>query len=156
MANGKKDNLDVKDRQILLGVATGLSFDNKIFAERLQQEIERLGRNGVSEQSIIDVITQDFNTKGRIFGEFRNSIKRRVTGGINQVFRREGEVGGKLRWVGMSKNICSDCLDRSGQVDTYDGWIARGLPSSGWSLCRDYCYCQLIPVDIETDDKIQL
>ena len=101
MANGKKDNLDVKDRQILLGVATGLSFDNKIFTERLQQEIERLGRNGVSEQSIT-------------------------------------------------------CLDRSGQIDTYDGWVARGLPSSGWSLCRDYCYCQLIPADIETDDKIQL
>jgi hypothetical protein len=76
----ENEELDDKDREILLWVTLGLSYDIRIFAERIGQETERLVRSGVSEQSIIGVLDTDFNQRGRIFGEFRNSIKRGLIG----------------------------------------------------------------------------
>ena len=148
--------LDDKDREILLWIALGLSYDIRIFTERLEQEVARLTRSGVSQQSIIGVLDSDFRGKGRIFGEFGNSIKRGVVGGINQAFRRSGGMGGKLRWITVSKNVCPDCESRAGELDTWEGWEAVGMPASGWSVCKEYCYCQLIPEDIEIDDRIRL
>ena len=155
MAN-EQERLDEQDRGLLIAVALGLSFDIRIFSERLRQEIDRLGRSGLNEQSIIGVLSQDYTTNGRIFGELRNSIKRGVVGSINQVFRREGGMGQGLRWVAVSKNICSDCVARAGEIDTWSGWESRGMPGSGWSICREYCYCQLIPEEVEIDDRIKI
>ena len=143
-----------KDRRLLAEITTGMSYDSRVFNQRLRQQIERLTKSGLDEQSIIRVLEQDFNTNGRIFGEFRNSIKRGIVGGINQAFRRAGEVGEKLRWVTVSKNPCSDCVSISGEVDSYDNWVARGLPGSGWSLCRENCYCQIIPESVEIEESI--
>ena len=151
-----KEGLDDKDREILLWIALGLSYDVRIFSERLGQEIERLTRSGVSEQSIIGVLDTDFRSKGRIFGEFVRSVKRGVVGGINQAFRRSGEMGRKLRWITVSKNVCPDCESRAGELDTWEGWESRGMPASGWSVCKEYCYCQLIPEDIEINDKLKI
>ena len=151
-----KEGLDDKDREILLWVALGLSYDVRIFSERLGQEIERLTRSGVSEQSIIGVLSTDFRENGRIFGELSNSIKRGIVGGINQAFRRSGEMGRKLRWITVSKNICPDCESRAGELDTWEGWESRGMPASGWSVCKEYCYCQLMPEDIEINDTIEI
>ena len=151
-----KERLDDKDREILLWIALGLSYDVRIFTERLRQEIERLTRSGVSEQSIIRVLNTDFNQSGRIFGELKNSIKRGIVGGINQAFRRSGRMGQKLRWITVSKNVCPDCESRAGQLDTWEGWEARGMPASGWSVCKEYCYCQLMPEDIEIDDTLKI
>ncbi|MDE0954715.1 MAG: hypothetical protein OR994_08555 [Candidatus Poseidoniales archaeon] len=148
--------LDDKDREILLWIAIGLSYDVRIFSERLGQEVERLTRSGVSEQSIARVLDTDFRSKGRIFGEFGNSIKRGVVGGINQAFRRAGEMGQKLRWITVSKNICPDCESRAGELDTWEGWESRGMPASGWSVCKEYCYCQLMPEDVEMNDTIKI
>ena len=147
----EKEVYDDQDRRLLSAVAIGLAFDIRIFTERLGQEIGRLTRSGLDEQSIIRIITTDYATNGRIFGELRNSIKRGVVGGINQAFRRAGNVGENLRWVAVSKNICNDCKSRAGQVDSRDGWISRGMPGSGWSICREYCYCQLLPEEEEIE-----
>jgi hypothetical protein len=156
MAEHTIKELDDKDREILLLAALGLSFDIRVFNERLNQEIERLRRNGVSEQSIIRTLESDLATKGRIFGELRNSIKRGTIGAINQAFRRFGDMGGKLRWVAISKNICPDCKERAGEIDTWDNWTVRGMPGSGFSVCKEYCYCQLLPVDVDVSDKLKL
>lgn len=150
------EELDDKDREILLWIALGLSYDIRIFADRLGQEVERLIRSGVSEQSIIRVLDTDFSRSGRIFGEFKNAIKRGLVGGINQAFRRTGQMGQKLRWITVSKNVCPDCESRAGQLDTWEGWEARGMPASGWSVCKEYCYCQLMPEDIEMDDTLKI
>jgi hypothetical protein len=152
----EKETLDGKDRDILLWVTAGLSYDARIFAERLGQEVRRLNGSGISEQSIIGTLNEDLRGNGRIFGEFRNSIKRGLVGGINQAFRRTGEVGEKLRWIAVSGNLCSDCASRAGDVDTWDGWMSRGMPGSGWSICKEFCYCQLVPDGMEIDDKLKL
>ena len=148
--------LDEQDRRLLIEIATGMSYDTRIFSERLRQEIERLRRSGVDEQSIIGVLSQDFGSNGRIFGELRNSIKRGVVGGINQAFRRAGEMGQSLRWVAISKNLCDDCRTRAGEIDIWENWEARGMPGSGWSVCKEYCYCQLVPASLDVDDTIRL
>ena len=150
------EKLDDKDREILLWIALGLSYDVRIFAERLGQEVERLVRSGVSEQSIIGVLDEDFSRSGRIFGEFKKSIKRGIVGGINQAFRRSGEMGQKLRWITVSKNVCPDCESRAGELDTWEGWEARGMPASGWSVWKEYCYCQLMPESIDMDDTLKI
>jgi len=152
----QKEILDDKDRDILLWVTAGLSYDARIFAERLGQEVGRLTRSGISEQSIIRTLSEDLGQHGRIFGEFRNSIKRGLVGGINQAFRRTGKMGEKLMWVAISKNLCSDCESRAGDVDTWDGWVARGMPGSGWSICKEYCYCQLVPESMGVDNQLVL
>ena len=152
----EQETLDAKDTEILLLAAFVLSYDVQIFADRLRQEIERLTRNGVSEQSIIGILDTDLKSRGRIFGELSNSIKRGVVGGINQAFRRAGDVGNKLKWVSISKNICDDCSSRAGALDTWDGWGGRGMPGSGWSVCKEYCYCQLIPEEIEIEDNLTI
>jgi len=152
----KKEQLDGWDRRLFTAIASRLSYDTRIFSERLRQEIDRLRKAGVGEQQIITILTQDFNNHGRIFGELRNSVKRGVIGGINQAFRRFGDMGGSLKWVAISYNLCPDCKKRAGEVDTWEGWEARGMPASGWSICKEYCYCQLIPVRFDVEDVIKL
>lgn len=49
-------------------------------------------------------------------------------------------------WVCALVKTCPDCLPRHGQVDTASNWRNRGMPRSGWSVCRGYCRCQLVPV----------
>jgi len=151
-----KDGLDARDRRLFASIASGLSYDTRIFDQRFRQEINRLTRSGLDEQSIIRVLEQDFISNGRIFGELRNSIKRGIVGGINQAFRRSGKVGKSLRWIAISNNICDDCSSVAGQVDTWEGWESRGMPGSGWSICKEYCYCQLVPDDMEVEDTIKL
>ena len=155
MANGK-EKLDGRDRQILNGVTSGMSFDIRVLSERIKQEVQRLRRSGLDEQQIIGVLSRDFESKGRIFGEFQNAIKRGIVGGINKAFRRTGKMGQSLKWVAVSKNICADCEKRAGEIDTYDNWVVRGLPASGWSICKEYCYCQLMPESLDIDDKITI
>ena len=152
----EQEKLDDKDREILLWVALGLSYDVRIFAERFGQEIGRLNASGVSQQSIIGTLNDDLRRNGRIFGELRNAIKRGIIGGINQAFRRTGDMGQKLRWITVSKNTCPDCESRAGEVDSWEGWQAKGMPGSGWSVCKEYCYCQLIPDDIEINTTIAI
>jgi hypothetical protein len=152
----KKVKLDEKDRDILLWVTAGLSYDARIFAERLGQEIRRLNGSGISEQSIIRSLHEDLRGNGRIFGELKNSIKRGLVGGINQAFRRPGDMGEKLRWIAVSKNLCSDCASRAGEVDTWDGWMSRGMPGSGWSICKEFCYCQLVPDGMNVGNRLKL
>ena len=120
-----------------------------------------LRRSGMGDGDILGVLAADFNTNGRIFGEFRNTIKRGIVSGIMQSFRvGQDNVFGdniKLRWVSVgSPKICVDCAARVGEVDTWENWQSAGLPASGFSVCKEYCYCQLVPEDIEIDDKIIL
>ena len=97
MASKKQENLDGKNKSILSGVVAGLSFDSQILYRRLTQKIKQLRRSIIDEQSIIGILGQDYNKRGRIFGEFRNAIKQGATRGVNQAFRRTGDMGKELK-----------------------------------------------------------
>ena len=97
MASKKQENLDGKNKSILSGIVAGLSFDSQILYRRLTQKIKQLRRSIIDEQSIIGILGQDYNKRGRIFGKFRNAIKQRATRGVNQAFRRTGDMGKELK-----------------------------------------------------------
>ncbi len=101
----------------------------------------------------------DLESGSRTFGEFKNAIKRGIATGVNQASRRPRDSRGSLkyRWVvATGVENCDDCIPRQGLVDTYSGWTSRGLPGTGWSVCRGWCYCQLIPEDVDIDDNIRI
>ena len=62
-----------------------------------------------------------------------------------------------MQWVSVgSPRICVDCQDRIGEVRTWNEWEALGLPASGFSVCKEFCYCQLVEESVEIDDKVIL
>ncbi len=48
-----------------------------------------------------------------------------------------------MTWVIESGNPCPDCIDRNGQVKTFQEWVGLGLPREGATICGAYCKCEL-------------
>ena len=153
------EEIDQQDEDTLLWVALGLAYGIDIFNTRIEREIAILRGAGVGDREIIRILDTDLRTGGRIFGELRVLIKRGIVGGIMQGFRigQDNIFGDSvmMRWVSVgSPRICDDCESRVGQIDTWANWEVEGLPASGFSVCKENCYCQLVPEDIPIDDKV--
>ena len=111
----------------------------------------------MSDAGIVRTLESDFLGGGRIFGEYSRSRKRGIVLGIMQGFRvgQDAIYGDSLRfrWVSVgSPRICPDCESRINQINTWDNLEAEGLPASGFSICKENCYCQLIPEDVEIEN----
>lgn len=48
-------------------------------------------------------------------------------------------------WICAGVNTCPDCLVRHGEALPMAEWQAKGLPGSGWSVCGEFCQCELEP-----------
>ena len=145
--------LEEEDENILLWAALGISFGIDIFLTRLEREVAILRNAGVSEREILNILGNDLATNGRIFGEFRNTIKRGIVSATMQASRIGADrVYGDsvaMRWVSVgSPKICVDCKARIGEVRSWEEWEALGLPASGFSVCKEFCYCQLVPESV--------
>lgn len=154
-----QEELSEEDQAIFAYAAFGISFSIDGFAQEIRSEIRKLRAAGISDGEIGRILAADLATGGRIFGSFRNSIKRGVVSGIMQSHRvGQDKIYGdsiKMRWVSVgSSNICHDCEERIGQIKSWDIWESFGLPASGFSVCKEYCYCQLIPVKYQIKDRI--
>ena len=133
-----QEALEKGDENILLWATLGISFGIDIFITELER---------------------DLATNGRIFGGYRNTLKRGIISTIMQASRQgqDSVYGDRLdfAWISVgSPKICIDCEGRIGQIDTWENWEERGLPASGFSICKERCYCQLIPTDIEMDETV--
>ena len=63
----------------------------------------------------------------------------------------------KLRWVSVgTPKICVDCTDRIGEVRSWEEWESLGFPASGFSVCKEFCYCQLVPEEIDVPDSLSV
>ena len=50
----------------------------------------------------------------------------------------------KMMWVAVpGHEICSDCLQRAGEIKTLNEWEKLGLPGEGKTECGTDCYCIL-------------
>ena len=154
-----REALTEEDENTLLWAALGTTAAVDIFVARIKSEIRRLRQANVGDAEIIRILSDDLATNGRIFGEFGNNIRRGIVSGIMQGARvGQDEVYGnrlKFRWVSVGSNrICKDCEARIGQIETWEKWESLGLPATGFSVCKEYCYCQLVPEDKEIDDRV--
>ena len=154
-------NLKEEDENILLWATLGISLGIDIFITRIEREIALLRNAGISEAAIVNILGNDLATGGRIFGEFRNTIKRGIISATMQASRvGQDRVYGdslEMQWVSVgSPKICPDCENRISQIRSWDEWEAVGLPASGFSVCKEFCYCQLIPSEIEMPSSLRL
>ena len=154
-----REALEQEDENILLWAALGTAAAVDIFTARIKSEIRRLRQANIGDAEIIRILGDDLSNRGRIFGEFANNIRRGIVSGIMQGARvgQDNIYGDRLkfRWVSVgSSKICADCKDRIGRVETWEAWETIGLPATGFSVCKEFCYCQLIPEDIEIDDRV--
>ena len=149
------------DENILLWATLGVGYGIDVFVTKIEREIAILRNAGLSESAIRTVLGNDLANNGRIFGELRNTIKRGVVSGIMQASRiGQDRIYGdsvKMRWVSVgTPRICVDCEARIGEIRSWDEWEAIGLPASGFSVCKEFCYCQLVPEEVSMPDSLRL
>ena len=154
-------SLEEEDENILLWATLGVSYGIDIFITRLEREIALLRNAGVTDAAILDILGNDLATNGRIFGELRNTIKRGIISSIMQASRVGADrVYGDsvmMRWVSVgTPKICVDCTPRIGQIRSWDEWESLGLPASGFSVCKEFCYCQLVPEEVSMPASLSL
>ena len=154
-------NLEEEDENILLWATLGISYGIDVFITKFEREVALLRNAGISEAAIVDVLRNDLASNGRIFGEFRNTIKRGIVSATMQASRlgqdRIYRDSVDMQWVSVgTPKICVDCAERVGKVRTWEEWEANGLPASGFSVCKEFCYCQVIPSSIEMPSSLTL
>ena len=147
------ENIEEEDENILLWATLGISYGIDIFITRLEREIALLRNAGITDAAILDILGNDLATNGRIFGEFRNTIKRGIVSATMQASRIGADrvYGDSMmfRWVSVgTPRICPDCEERIGEIRSWEEWEALGFPASGFSVCKEFCYCQIVPEDI--------
>lgn len=144
---------------MLLGIVDSMVFNVENFATNLEQTVAQLTANGMESQIILDTLNRDKEAAGRIFGQLRNDVK----GNLAMATSHAGRLGqyadytskDLFAWVTVSGHkICGDCDGRGGQINTYNDWESEGLPGSGWSVCKGYCYCVLDPSG-KISDKVE-
>ena len=154
-------NLEEEDENILLWATLGVSFGIDIFITRLEREVALLRNAGITDAAILDILGNDLAANGRIFGEFRNTIKRGIVSSTMQASRVGSDrVYGDsvaMRWVSVgTPKICIDCTPRIGEIKSWDEWEALGLPASGFSVCKEFCYCQLVPESVPMPSSLSV
>jgi len=107
---------------------------------------------GMSDDQIFALLQEDLDQGGRIFGQLKNSLKNTIRGAIASVSRLAGlkiyeeENIVQYQWVTVGSKNCPDCDRREGMIADLDTFNLIGSPGTGWSLCRDACDCDLVPV----------
>ena len=156
------ETIEEEDKALLGYIALAIGYDIAVFSNRVNKQVALFREAGISNSEISRLLANDLATNGRIFGELRHSIIRGIVLGNNQ-FSRVGQVGvygdsiESFRWVTVQGHkICEDCIARSGEVDTWESWEARGLPGTGWSVCQGNCYCILVPEETDSSDTLRI
>lgn len=118
----------------------------------LEEIIDRLRLQGLSDSVILETLETDLRDGGRIFGEFRRAVAATTEGTIGSIstdaYLDEFGTDIDFTWIAALVNTCEDCLSRHGDVRGYAEWEKAGLPRTGWSVCRGNCQCVLIPEEI--------
>lgn len=112
---------------------------------------------GVSDINILKELKTDLKDKGRIFGAFSNKSKSIMANGVESagdiaVGNVYADAGVKhLLWVTAGGNVCPDCDNREGVTGTAEYFQLIGEPKSGFSVCREHCQCELVPVEYSNE-----
>lgn len=132
-------------------------------AARTAVTLDQYIQTRLSQGSAIDVIRadllKDLREGGRIFGEFKRSIKAKTFGSINRIrdvgITSEFGTEIKYRWAAVLVNTCPDCMDRHGVSKSWEEWETEGMPRSGSTVCQHYCRCMLIPEEYSVMEPVK-
>ena len=143
-------NVEADLERMLVANIDNLVFSVQNFARNLESTVIQMTANGIDGSIIRQTLKNDLTGKGRIFGQLRNDIKSSMVMGVSQTARlgqyEDYTNKNKFSWVTVGGHkICLDCDGRQGAINTYAQWESEGLPGSGWSVCKGYCYCVLDP-----------
>ena len=151
---------------MIVGTIDEMVFNVNIFAENINKTVTNMTNNGVGKETIKKTLQADMAGGGRIFGQLRNQTKETLVGGIN----RSGAIGqyqtylsngfteeSLFVWVTASGHrICIDCRERADMPEMkFSKWEDLGVPGSGQTVCKGYCYCVLDPVG-KMDREVQV
>lgn len=146
------DRMKKRFRVQMNSMEIGLSTAVRRATASLEEIIDRLRIQGLSDGRILETLEQDLADGGRIFGEFRRAVKATTEGTIGSIstdaYLDEFGTDIDFTWIAALVNTCEDCLSRHGDVRPYPEWEKEGLPRSGWSVCRANCQCVLVPEEI--------
>ena len=136
---------------MLMSTMDSMLFDSRNFANGIEKQVVLMQSRGISSEVINQTLRNDMQTGGRIFGQLKNDVKASTHGAVNQAGglgqMSEYNENSNFMWVTVAGHkVCSDCATRGGQILTYKEWEGEGLPGTGWSVCRSYCYCILDPI----------
>lgn len=149
-----------------LKLIIGNILENQIdgIVERTAITIEEYARvqiaQGVDPAEVRARLVADLKEQNpRFFGGLRTELKTAVYGAENLArsagqkvaLEEMGEPERLYRWQTNGINICEDCLERHGQVDTLQNWESRGMPAAFGSRCGENCLCTLVPEDMIFD-----
>ena len=154
------DNLSPAQEALLLSILDDAILNANVFESTITAHIQKMMKNGMTNDAIETVIKLDLKEGGRLFGLLRNQIKASIVEGINQSARLgqygEYDLGEQFTWVTVAGHrICADCSKRAGDTGTFEYHADKGLPGSGWSICREFCYCVLDPTgEISTNIEV--
>ena len=151
---------------MLLGIVDRMVYDTRLFSTELQKTVQTMLSNGMAEDVIKQTLNNDMRTGGAIFGKLQNDLKANIIEATNQSGRmaqyeeyfKEYDEKSLFRWVTVTGHkICPDCQSLSGvEALTFEQWESMGLPASGHTVCRGYCYCVLDPVGkMDKEVKVQ-
>ena len=133
-----------------------LSVKGRGMGQMLEGEIQRMFIAGMDQNEILNRLTEDLVSGGRIFGSFRRNLSETI--GKNYDDLSQGEIfeedpaAAVWEWIVTSSNPCPDCLPRHHEKATYEEWKSIGLPRSGFSVCKERCKCVLLPEEKVTSD----
>ena len=104
---------------------------------------------GADPKVLREELLKDLKEGGRIFGELRRAIRATANGVSNRTrdITEFAEIGiqDDYRWSAVMVNTCPDCMERHGEVKTWEEWEAEGLPRTGHTVCKENCKCVLLP-----------
>jgi hypothetical protein len=150
MADDRFFNL--RFRREMKSMEISLSASVQRASASLKEIVAKLRVAGMSDAAIEENLSRDLEEGGRIFGEFRRAVRSTTEGALGKISTDAylAEFGSEISytWIAALVNTCVDCLPRHGEVHELDAWEAKGLPRSGWSVCKENCQCVLIPQEI--------
>jgi hypothetical protein len=147
----------------LATMTASMEATKQVFEIKLTNLIAGLNSRGLSEEQVINVLLDDLQNDGAIFG----GLKRQLIGDAQSfaevsssrldneiIFEESGKE--QMTWLAILVNTCEDCIARHGFTKSYQEWQELGLPATGWSICKFKCKCQLFPASVVDESKEEL
>lgn len=149
-----QNELDILRNETML-LQDNLNAVSEVFKIKAVELIERLKSRNVSVEQIVNILLDDFDNDGEIFGGLKRGLFGATDDFVSNVESQATEYEWQQKgydenetWVAVLVNTCEDCLPRHGMTKPHSEWVSLGLPRSGWSVCKSHCQCQLFPSSI--------